>query len=957
MRKIGMKFFHMAVLIFLCGIKSESESLNVVGPDAPLVVEPGEVLVLPCSIQPNTSAVDMTVEWYRLDAADRFVHLYENHRDINEKQDQIYRGRTALFREELQKGNTSLRLSDVRVSDEGAYKCFIRDKSWYDDITVQVTVEVLGTEPVITMEGYDKSGGISLVCESKGWNPEPEVLWLNSEGVSLIAEDTETHRDTEGFRVKSRITVYNSDRIHCRLLQRHHLREAEIIITSEIFHFWKSAIITIPVLVVIVFGLTAAVIYLYKEIKKERLFSELLKRKQHAVDVILDPDTSNPFLILSDDGKQVRCGDTKQTLPDNPERFTNYCNVLGKEGFSSGRFYYEVQVSGKTKWTLGVARESINRKGEITLSPQNGFWTVILRNGNEYKACADPSVLLSLRENLQKVGVFVDYEEGLVSFYDVVARSHIYSFTGQSFTEKLYPYFSPSLNDGGNAESNSPKACNEHVKMRKIGMEFFHMAVLIVLCGIKSESESLKVVGPDAPLVVEAGEFLVLPCSIQPNTSAVDMTVEWFRLDAADRFVHLYENHRDINEKQDQFYRGRTALFREELQKGNTSLRLSDVRVSDEGAYKCLIKDKSWYDDITVQVTVEVLGTEPVVTMESYDNSGGISLVCESRGWNPEPEVLWLNREGVNLTAEDTETHRDTEGFRVRSRITVYNSDRIHCRLQQRHHLREAEIIITSEALHFWKSAIITISVLVVVIVFGLITAAVMYHKKDVQWKILKKEIESEKMKAEEQKKTLEEEIKKERLVSELLKRKQHAVDVILDPDTSNPFLILSDDGKQVRCGDTKQTLPDNPERFTNYCNVLGKEGFSSGRFYYEVQVSGKTKWTLGVARESINRKGEITLSPKNGFWTVILRNGNQYKACAGPSVLLSLREKLQKVGVFVDYEEGLVSFYDVEARSHIYSFTGQSFTEKLYPFFSPCLNDGGKNSAPLIITPVTHDD
>ncbi|XP_073707654.1 E3 ubiquitin-protein ligase TRIM39-like [Garra rufa] len=187
----------------------------------------------------------------------------------------------------------------------------------------------------------------------------------------------------------------------------------------------------------------------------------------------------------------------------------------------------------------------------------------------------------------------------------------------------------------------------------------------------------------------------------------------------------------------------------------------------------------------------------------------------------------------------------------------------------------------------------------------------------------------------------------------ELKWMQQYAVDVTLDPDTANPYLILSDDGKQVRCGDIRQKLPDKPERFDTCACVLGKEGFSSGRFYFEVQVKGKTKWDLGVARESINRKGEITASPSHGQWTVFLRNRNEYKACDDPRVSLSLRVKPQRVGVFVDYEEGLVSFYDVESSSHIYSFTGQSFTEKLYPLFSPCYNDGGKNSRPLIITPV----
>ncbi|XP_039669289.1 E3 ubiquitin-protein ligase TRIM39-like [Perca fluviatilis] len=199
---------------------------------------------------------------------------------------------------------------------------------------------------------------------------------------------------------------------------------------------------------------------------------------------------------------------------------------------------------------------------------------------------------------------------------------------------------------------------------------------------------------------------------------------------------------------------------------------------------------------------------------------------------------------------------------------------------------------------------------------------------------------------------TLSKEMKK-LLESELKRVQQYAVDVTLDPDTAHPKLILSDDGKQVNHGDVRKNLPDNPERFSNCVNVLGKQSFSSGRFYFEVQVKGKTNWTLGVARESINRKGIITLSPQNGYWTIVLINGNEYKALAGPPVLLSLKSPPQKVGVFVDYEEGLVSFYDVDAAALIYSFTGCSFTEKLFPFFSPSLNSGGKNSAPLIISPV----
>ncbi|KAI4799421.1 hypothetical protein KUCAC02_016930 [Chaenocephalus aceratus] len=203
---------------------------------------------------------------------------------------------------------------------------------------------------------------------------------------------------------------------------------------------------------------------------------------------------------------------------------------------------------------------------------------------------------------------------------------------------------------------------------------------------------------------------------------------------------------------------------------------------------------------------------------------------------------------------------------------------------------------------------------------------------------------------------TLRKQMKK-LLEVELKRVQQSEVEVTLDPDTAHPYLILSDDGKQVKHGDVWKNLPDNPERFDLCACVLAKQSFSSGRFYYEVQVEGKTQWTLGVARESINRKGQISVSPQEGYWMIGLRNENEYSACAGPPVRLSLKSQPQKVGVFVDYEEGLVSFYDVDAAALIYSFTGCCFKEKLYPFFCPCNNDGGKNSAPLIISPVNQTE
>ncbi|XP_030637948.1 zinc-binding protein A33-like [Chanos chanos] len=159
--------------------------------------------------------------------------------------------------------------------------------------------------------------------------------------------------------------------------------------------------------------------------------------------ITLDPLTAYPRLCVSPCGRSVHVGEIKRGLPNNPERFTLYNIVLGTQAFSEGRHYWEVQVEGKTAWGLGVASASVNRKEELSLCPEEGFWTMILSDQG-YEACTSTEERpLSPAHPPSRIGVYLDCGQGQVSFYDAGDMTHLYTFTDAHFTEPVYPYFNP----------------------------------------------------------------------------------------------------------------------------------------------------------------------------------------------------------------------------------------------------------------------------------------------------------------------------------------------------------------------------------------------------------------------------------------------------------------------------------------------------------------------------------
>lgn len=154
----------------------------------------------------------------------------------------------------------------------------------------------------------------------------------------------------------------------------------------------------------------------------------------------LDPDTANPDLAISDDNKRMRCGYERRDVADGPRRFNGWWCALASQGFGAGRHYWEVEV-GERDWRLGVARASAARHGYHSLNTESGYLTLRLERGQEMKALTLPATPLpSALPHPRKVGVYLDYEGGQLSFYDVERRAHIYTYTG-TFGEELFPVF------------------------------------------------------------------------------------------------------------------------------------------------------------------------------------------------------------------------------------------------------------------------------------------------------------------------------------------------------------------------------------------------------------------------------------------------------------------------------------------------------------------------------------
>ncbi|XP_058028420.1 nuclear factor 7, brain-like [Ahaetulla prasina] len=129
---------------------------------------------------------------------------------------------------------------------------------------------------------------------------------------------------------------------------------------------------------------------------------------------------------------------------EEAERFTSTPCVVGQKGITTGRFYWEIEVGDSIHWIVGMAKKPVERKKQLKFLPKEGIWAIELKAG-EYQALSEPRTPLPVCRRMEKVGVYLDFEGGQLSFYNSSSRSHLYTFQA-CFHEDLLPFLSTQSN-------------------------------------------------------------------------------------------------------------------------------------------------------------------------------------------------------------------------------------------------------------------------------------------------------------------------------------------------------------------------------------------------------------------------------------------------------------------------------------------------------------------------------
>ncbi|KAM4663642.1 butyrophilin subfamily 2 member A2-like [Discoglossus pictus] len=472
--------------------------------------------------------------------------------------------------------------------------------------------------------------------------------------------------------------------------------------------------------------------------------------------------------------------------------------------------------------------------------------------------------------------------------------------------------------------------------------------ILIILLPLQlfkpTYSVLFDVVTSRSQVIASVGSDALLPCHLSPSISAQNMEIRWIR-SSFQPYVHLYLDFYDNHDKQMEEFEGRTQLITEDIKTGKIALVISNVKLSDEGKYKCFFRADDRSDEAQVELKVTVTGVHPSIWITGYSN-GKITVECESDGWYPEP--VWRNRTGnISPKSVDISKKQETGLFLVKTVFDIDQASNILCSVKNEYTSEEKESSIKIKGK---KICYIVIFVL-------LLLERLLEYQREENERLLEDqreengklcgEIETLRGKIEILHEDLDKHVKEndkhveeKKIVTEGLGKCVKETDlfkcclqathvfVTLDEETAHPCLKVTGNGKYVM--QDAQLSPGqksaSEKRFTGHSYVLGKEAFTSGKYFWEVDITDPC-CSLGVARESVSRKGCIPIDPQEGIFAIKLYEESNKKI-----MNISNNDGYIKLKVYIDYEGETLTVLRVDTLKHITQ--KFNFNVKILPFF-----------------------
>ncbi|XP_039465323.1 tripartite motif-containing protein 16-like [Oreochromis aureus] len=159
---------------------------------------------------------------------------------------------------------------------------------------------------------------------------------------------------------------------------------------------------------------------------------------KYSHEITLDPNTANRYLLLSEGNRKVTLMKQTQSYSDHPDRFTYYYQVLSRESLT-GRCYWEVEWRGGGV-IIAVAYKNISRAGSVNecgFGSNDKSWALYWYTDNyKFRHNCVQTVLSGPRSS--RVGVYLDHNAGILSFYSVSETMTLLHRVQTTFTQPLY---------------------------------------------------------------------------------------------------------------------------------------------------------------------------------------------------------------------------------------------------------------------------------------------------------------------------------------------------------------------------------------------------------------------------------------------------------------------------------------------------------------------------------------